>query len=127
MKNYLSESQLEKVKSFIQVELLKRGFLAPITTFKEVEGRYEKHYFELETESFQTVPVIFQEIRISNFSTGIGDEEVRVVSKVRVRPIWISVHVSYKHFDGGSNGCKLFDVIGLAQMDSNYIFDLITK
>lgn len=109
IENITTELQRNQIKDFIQTELLKRGFLAKIVRFEEVSGRYEPR-LEFETESFQTTPVIFKSIKVENFSSSITKEE-GVDGSILYR-IWISVHVSYETFEGGSNGTKLFAVFG---------------
>jgi hypothetical protein len=42
----------------------------------------------------------------------VGDEETLEDEGYTYNPFWIEVHVSYKHFGGGSNGCRLFTVQG---------------
>ena len=123
MKTEISnQNQMNKLKDFIQDELLKRGFTAKISYFGEVSDKNGSK-FEFITEEFQTTPVIFKSIFISNFSSSITEEEIERPdgSKITVHKVWISVHVSYKHFGGGSNGCNLFDVA--ATMYEDDIFD----
>lgn len=116
----ISKNHIAKIKSAIQTELLKRGFLTPINIVLN-----EKHkLLEIHSESFQTVPVIFKSIKINNFGGSIIvrdvmvndtlpkyvslDNEIEVETEQELQ-IWIPVHVSYKHFDGGQNGCSLFN------------------
>lgn len=116
---YLSEKQMEEIKKTIQREILKRGFTAKIVKFEEVISRMNRHRVEFCTESFQTVPVMFEEVYISNFSSEIslienedGDNYYR---------IWITVNVGWKHFGGGSNGTGLFSVTFNADLEGGYI------
>jgi len=111
----ISENHMDKIKSAIQTELLKRGFLTPINiVFNE-----KRKLLEIHSESFQTVPVIFKSIKIDNFGGSIiidntlpkyvsSNNEIEVETEQELQ-IWIPIHVSYKHFDGGQNGCSLFN------------------
>jgi hypothetical protein len=126
--NITSIEQRKQIQDFIQMELLKRGFQAKITKFEEVKGKNGSR-LEFETESFQTTPVIFKTITVNNFSSSISEEQKHENNpELLFRKIWISVHISYEHFDGGTNGCKLFDVF--AKISSSYstnVFDLQTR
>ena len=104
--------QQQKIQKFIQTELLKRGFLAPITKFEEEETRRSGSRFIFETSNFQTTPVIFEKIIVTNFSSSISEPKIHEKSGAEYFKFWISVHVSYEHFGGGSNGCSLFSVGG---------------
>jgi hypothetical protein len=120
MENLISnQEQRDKIQKFIQTELLKRGFKASIIEFKEEQGR-SGNRFTFTTSGFQTTPVIFESIVVDNFSSSIGSLEEHPESKVEFRNFWIQVHVSYKHFGGGSNGCSLFDVVGVLCSDKVY-------
>lgn len=97
----LSALALEKIQEKIQIELLKRGFMAQIKV--EVNSRY-KHVNVL-SEPFQTTPVIFKSIIIDNFGGSIKKVEETLNNSIEV---WIPIHISYEHFDLGTNGCALF-------------------
>jgi hypothetical protein len=106
MSTVSSEKQRAIIQEFIQDELLKRGFTAPIIEFKE-----EAHRFSFITEKFQTTPVLFKSICVSDFGSGIRDIDESYENCV-VRSFWIQIHVNYQHFGGGSNGCTLFTLTG---------------
>ena len=120
-----TSSQRNSIQEKIQIELLKRGFTAQIVNFEEVSGRGNDTRLEFNTTSFQTVPVIFKEIIVCNFSSSLVEEQITnengIFNTVRV---WLSVHVSYKSFEGGSNGNKLFDFTCGLVGDSDYLQDL---
>lgn len=109
MSKLISEKDI--IKEFISNELCKRGFHAKIETFDIVKDR-----IQFETENFQTTPVIFKEINIGNFGGGIGRGTLYTITGKGevvtddVLNVWIPVHVSYTHFDGGTNGSNLFQV-----------------
>lgn len=119
---YTTQKQRDEIQEFIQVELLKRGFHAKITSFKEAEGRNGKNYLEFQTETFQTTPVIFKSVRINNFSSSISD----VIDKM-FRRVWVQVHVSYEHFDRGSNGCCLFDLFCETSIENDRVTNFVIK
>jgi len=109
-----TQEQRQAIQDLIQVELLKRGYTAKIISFKEVETQRGGPRIEFYSEYFQTTPVIFEKIRVESFSTSVKKkEETREDgSSYEVTRFWICVHVSYNHFNGGSNGCKIFDLSG---------------
>lgn len=114
MKTITTEGQRDSLVDLIQIELLKRGFTAKITTFQEVEKK-GSHYIEFESESFQTVPVLFKEIKISNFSTNISTGKItrKDNSQYSIIKFWIQVSARYYGFGGGSNGQNIFDLSGV--------------
>lgn len=116
----ISKNHIAKIKSSIQTELLKRGFFTPISL--SYNDKY--NHLVISSEKFQTVPVIFKSIQIDNFGGSIKvldvvipNQPLNVIAEYNSREveteqelqIWIPVHVSYKHFDGGQNGCSLFN------------------
>ena len=108
----LTKEQINTIKETLQIELLKRGFTAQIVEIEEVKGRHNDTRVEFKTENFQTVPVIFKEICVRNFSSAITmRDHVRADGEVvPFIDVWINVNVDYNHFGGGSNGCNLFDI-----------------
>jgi hypothetical protein len=109
MENIISPAQVELIKERIQEELTKRGIHAPITTFEEYENTHSicERKIKLKTAEFQTIPVIFKKLRVESFSTNI--EKVETTEKVGAHyHVYISLHYSYEHFGGGTNGCVLF-------------------
>jgi len=65
----LYPSQFDKIKKFIQKELLKRGFSCNFIKFEISDPMFKqmsKGCVELQTETFQTVPVIYEWLRIDN-------------------------------------------------------------
>jgi len=127
----LKENQIEAIKEAIRIELLKRGFTAPITLVEREDDSYP--LLKLRSEPFQTVPVIFKEMNIMNFGGNIEkikkthknfkneDVEVEGVSFV------VPVSVGYTHFDLGSNSSSLFYISGYVIEESDNIFDLRIK
>lgn len=117
MKTYTTQEQRNSLQELIQTELLKRGFTAKIISFEEEDKKYLKFH----TESFQTVPVLFKEIQVSNFSTSVGQEIRKREDKTeyQVTTFWIQVDVRYSHFEGGSNGSRLFAIQGHFFEDSD--------
>ena len=105
----LTTGQINSLKNFVQDELLKRGFTAKITTFEEIISR-GSHYINFETESFQTVPVIFKSLKVASFSTSVSQAVLENESGVTYTKtnVWITISTRTKSFDGGSNGTNLF-------------------
>jgi hypothetical protein len=114
MKNLTTVEQRKAIQELIQDELLKRGFTAPIKTFEETECRRSGNRLEFETENFQTTPVIFKEIVVNDFNTSLSQETKKNSSDQEYLEtnFWMTIHVSYRHFDGGTNGCNLFQISG---------------
>ena len=109
---YLSQSNLDKMKKIIQIELLKRGITAPIVKFEE-EIYKSSHYIKFKTEPFQTIPVIFKNILVDSFSTSVlkkPKSELREGVEREYIYVWISVHFSWELFNGGTNGTTIFDI-----------------
>lgn len=96
---------------------MKRGFNVEIIYFDENKNR-----LEFKTSNFQTTPVLFQEIIVCNFSSFIFKE---TINEKEFDCFRIGVHVSYKHFGGGSNGCSLFDLYGVLSNDRVYDFKIL--
>lgn len=119
---YLSQSNLDKMKEIIQIELLKRGITAPIIKFEE-EIYKSSHYIRFNTEPFQTIPVIFKNILVDNFSTSVlkkPKSELREGVEGEYIHVWISVHFSWESFGGGTNGIKIFDIVFNVFGDTEY-------
>jgi len=102
------------IKDQLQMELMKRGITAPITVELK-EWRRGGVYFEVTSQPFQTVPVLFKEITVNNFNGHMWQEEGEQEYRIRFS---IAVHASYTHFDGGSNGVKLFGFQGSIDIES---------
>lgn len=117
MTNQLSEKAVSTIKDLLQTELLKRGILAPICRIEEVEGRVGSSYISFETEEFQTTPVIFKSLKVENFNSWIVKAEGSIA-------VTITVHYSYQHFGGGSNGCSLFDFYCKVSEDGKRVGDV---
>ena len=97
----LSVESLKQIKDKIQIELLKRGFMATI----KLELDSKNNNIRVLSESFQTTPVIFKSIVIDNFGGSITEKKENLNNSFEV---WVPIHISYEHFDMGSNGCSLF-------------------
>lgn len=121
MGTFTSEAQRIDIKNAIQTELLKRGFHTPIVKIHEKENQPKtKNFIKFYTEPFQTTPVLFKEITIQEFASGFFEEKIRTAESTKTYyGLMIQVYVVYNHFDGGSNGCKLFDF--RATLDENGI------
>jgi hypothetical protein len=112
-----SQKQRDQIQAFIQIEMLKRGFTAKIISFEEEQlRRPDETRLVFSSEPFQTVPVLFQDIVVCNFNSSFFET---IEPNKGYVAFWISVHVSYNHFTGGSNGCRLFDVRGVLNPDSD--------
>lgn len=119
---YLSQSNLDKMKEIIQLELLKRGITAPIIKFEE-EIYKSSHYIRFKTEPFQTIPVIFKNILVDNFSTSVNKRlksELKEGIEGEYIHVYIQFHYSWESFSGGTNGTPIFDIIFNVFGDTEY-------
>jgi ribosomal protein S8 len=101
----LSIETVENIRVEIAKQLLKRGFTASITLGGVKQGRENELRLKLTSEPFNTVPVIMEEIKISDFGSGIYADK----DDPSWLHVWVRVSVAYKHFDGGTNGTSLFN------------------
>jgi len=113
MENLIStENQRNLIKERIEIELLKRGFQVNILSFVVLES---KNKFEFISSNFQTTPVLFEKLNISNFSSYI-------IQKEGGFGFYIQVNVNYRLFTGGNNGFSLFSISGI--LIENDIFNI---
>jgi len=118
--NNLPKDIIKEIETSINNELIKRGYPTVVATQDTTETRYPK--IDIVSEKFNTTPVIFKEIQVDNFGGSITERVEKIVNQdkegidfireVDTIGIWIPVHVSYSHFDGGSNGTSLFTYTG---------------
>jgi hypothetical protein len=77
----------------------------------------EKNRIKIESEPFQTVPVIFEELRIIAFGSKVAENE----SNHDIKEFWVDVNVSFACFDSGTNCTSLFSVFGKYSSKNNVI------
>ena len=114
---HCSPEQMEKIQKFIQKELLKRGFLCKIIEFREISKNQYTNLFSLRTENFQTTPVIFETVYLSNFGGSVycdTDEDVIIFR--------LPINVFYEIMDGGKNSTLLFTVSAKLTTDGKYVY-----
>lgn len=116
-KEPISQTIMDLIQGRIKDELTKRGFTAPIRLTQQLDRRGEVKLV-LGSQPFQTVPVLFREIRIADFGTSWTPDTVKVGAMF----FSIRVHAMYDHFSGGSNGCELFTIQGNAHPDHDDIY-----
>jgi len=98
-----------QIKEIIETELLKRSYTCKIARIEVEYDRYGKLRFIVESEYFQTMPVIFKTLRIESFGSWLSKETIKDTDNFRF-VVTIDLHNSYTHFGGGSNGCGLFNI-----------------
>lgn len=119
---FSGEAVLDSLKTSLQVEIKKRGIFADITVaWSGSTGlRPSNLSFLLNSEEFNTTPVIFEGINLKDHASYICvSEGTGLVEFV------LYVHARYKHFNYGQNGCLLFSVKGVILPDkvtNLYIF-----
>lgn len=102
-----NEKLVAHIKQILSDELLKRGFTAPITVLEERVNHRGEVSLIMETESFNTVPVLFRTIKVASFSSSIN-ETPYLRDGEDVLSIWMQINVFWKHFDIGQNESNLF-------------------
>ena len=131
----LSNKIKESISETINKALAQRGFPSVSISQKE-NAKYPR--LDIISEKFNTTPVIMKSIQIDNFGGSIsettkdyirGDDITKTVETISCLKIWIPVHVSYSHFDGGTNGTSLFDYSCLVVTfdGKQYVTDEIIK
>jgi hypothetical protein len=103
----ITYDNLLKIKKEIDTELKKRCFPVGIgeISIKENNGNYS---IQFESDEFNTVPSLFESIRIIPFNSYVSNKEPHDNIKVEYVSIVLSVSVNYNHYDLGSNSSKLF-------------------
>ena len=115
-KNVIPTEILQEIEEDINTELAKRCYpKVKITLGKSRDGDVR---FNIKSEPFNTIPALMKSIVLNDWSTSTAlrtEKIVRVNSgkdvnvKVESVYIYISVHASYEHWNGGSNSCKVFE------------------
>ena len=106
----IPEEIQNEIAETINNALIRRGF--PTIRIKHNENdRYPA--LDIISEEFNTTPVIMKSIQVDNFGGSIKEQTIEVIRdgqivEVDIISVWIPVHVSYTHFDGGTNGTSLF-------------------
>jgi len=96
----LIKSKLPEIQTFVSDELSKRGIHADIIKFALVDN-----IILLETEKFQTSPVMFKDLNVANFGGSI-----KVSDDGEKMHIWIPVSYDYEYFGSGHNSTDIFSV-----------------
>ena len=120
----LSQTVLSELQETVRIELLKRGHLAKIERFEEIEGRNNETRISFNTESFQTTPVIFKSLQINEFSSSISEETQShdvsgTPTDFTVIKVNLSVNISFENFNGGTNGTEIFTLHAECGKDGN--------
>ena len=91
----------EQIEKLIRIELLKRGFIVDVTCTPTRDN-----HFKVKTTSFQTTPVLFQEVWIESSKAFFSEHQKE--NGYKYTDYYVSLSANYKHFDDGINGCNLF-------------------
>ena len=115
----LSEGVLKEIKDRVAEELGKRGFHAPLKISQRTsEGKTTR--IELESEPFQTVPVLFKSLKVHQFSQSVSrDKETPALLR-----IWLCINVGWQRWGGGQNGTELFQFRCVVREDREDIYDV---
>lgn len=113
----LTNPQLDSIREYIQLELLRRGFTAKIIEFGE-----DIYGINFKTEDFQTTPVLFKRLFIKSSDTNISDK--KTLGGVSYNDVYINVMIRHEYFDLGQNGIDLFHF--KCKVNSTYVFEMKT-
>lgn len=114
---------VEAIRRRIQEVLRTRCIFAPITLMLLEREADQKQVLELDSEPFNTVPVIHSEMNIETFGSHVydGEQEMKDGTVEDVIRFYVGVHVRYE-----GNGVGLFTTSGQVQpkreRGSDYIF-----
>ena len=113
----LNEECLDQMQAFIQRELLKRGIMAKITNLYEADPRGRNSYITLESELFQTIPVMFESVKICNFGTSVrqSEEDDTIVN------VYVGVAVKLAGFKCEAGRFTLFDIYFSVSPGEKYV------
>ena len=126
--NILTDAQIEEIKRIAKRELTKRGIHAAFEVFEETISNRGSHFFNVHTEEFQTVPVLFESIRIEASSNSISKGKVELNGETfEVSNFWLTLSARYNNFSGGSNGVSVIEMSGSFYGYENLTHDLIIK
>jgi hypothetical protein len=113
-KNILTEKQLTLLDNTIKNELIKRGYFVSYT-LNEVSNNRGDNRISLTSDSFNTTPVIFKSLELNAFNSSVKKTthaELFTSDKhdIDLTTVWVTINVTAKYFNGGSNGFNLFDL-----------------
>lgn len=97
-----SQDALSTVREFITRQLAVRGINVHVSV-QPKEGRNGEQRLEVESTTFQTMPVVAASWKVVDFGSWIIPIEGTTTAKVEIR-----LHVRYTVQSGGSNGVELF-------------------
>lgn len=117
MKTFTTPEQRMIITQEIEKALTRRGFHVSIRIQEELAQIKTRNILKVESDEFQTTPVLFESIRIENFSSGFFEHEKK-------RGFIIQIHAMYKHFNGGQNGVELFTIRGYLAPDRLLIYNV---
>lgn len=110
-----NKTPIEQIKEFIEDELAKRGYHAPLTRFEvaSMSNNNKREVLKITSEDFNTIPVLFKRLYVYNFSGSIKVEG-------NLTKLWIPVHVGWENFNGGHNATSLFTAYATCVTDEKY-------
>lgn len=112
---------LDAISDRIHTELVKRGFHTPITVTPELNRHKTALTLKITSEPFQTTPVLFKSVEIISFGSGVAKREGDREGMLR---IYISVHVAWTSFSGGTNATELFTFTCCTSEEGDDIFNV---
>lgn len=128
MSYLLSDKQLNQVKDFISLEMLKRGYSAKIVKFEEHidTNDDERGKINFISESFQTTPVMFKELCVCSLSSGTNkDFHLSREFNKEIGQVYVEVGVRYRGFDNSSNCTSLFTMRGSFLKGGESVEDIV--
>lgn len=110
----LNKTQLKKIEDAINDELLKRGIT--VRAYVKVKTRRTRTKIAIKSNQFNTTPVLFRTCQIIDFGSDITQPE-----EGKYGNFWVGVNVHWELFSGGTNGTRLFHVMGNFDPNSDSI------
>lgn len=125
----LTEKQLQHLKDAIKVELTKRGYHVDID-LEEVERKsYGNNKLKLSSGEFQTIPVIFKSLYLTEFGSNVESiehsEQFGGEDKTKLIKVHLTINVAYQLFSMGGNSTTLFGFRCLFEPSRDNCFNVV--
>lgn len=120
MKNTITElspKTLDVIAESIQTALQRRGFHAAIKLATSI-GRDGRLRFDLTSDPFQTVPVLYKTISLINFGGSVTQNK----DNEKILDVWLPVSATYDHFDGSGNSCEVMTYFCKIDAETGHVF-----
>lgn len=118
----IKQNTLTELKERIRIEILKRSITADFTLTYDADTQR----LNLQSDYFQTMPVIFKSLQLQDFSSSVRHLHQHQISTNETidyehYAIYLQVSVRYENFDRGTNGTTLFTVVARVSAETDNI------